>query len=65
MGKKDYKLYREPNERDSVGIGMLARNGGGPARASLAHQMKPEAAMTPGVQPRKATDLVSNMNSEK
>lgn len=60
--KKDlYRMYRDPNERNSIGIGQLARKDGIPSRKS--YGLKPES-QTPGQAPSKASDLISNMKDK-
>ena len=61
--KKDYKMYREPSDKDSVGIGMIARNGGLPPKGRMSYQPKTEA-QTPAMPPNKASDLHSLMNDK-
>ena len=56
-------MYREPNDRDSLGIGLLARNAG-PPKSRQSHQpsgVGGESA-TPAQAPSKASDLISHMN---
>ena len=64
--KNQYQMYREPGDRQSVGIGNLARNGQNlPPKSRLSYQPKEIGeAYTPGHAPNKANDLVSHMNSK-
>ena len=63
--KKDqYRLYREPNDRESQhsGIGNLARNALPPRNIRQSYQPKGVGeAYTPAMMPSKASDLVSHL----
>ena len=61
--KKDlYHMYRDPNERNSIGIGQLARKDGIPSRKAP-YGLKPES-QTPGQAPSKASDLTAHMKDK-
>jgi len=57
--KKNYKLYRDPSDRDSVGIGHLARAQLPPrSKLSIVHKdSEVHSTNTPAVISSKALDL--------
>lgn len=63
--KKDqYRMYREPGDNRSIGIGNLARNGL-PPKTRLSYQPREIGeAYTPANAPNKASDLVNHMNGK-
>ena len=66
--KDKYRMYREKNDNESIGIGNLAAaklNNGMPPRTRLSYQPKQGEANTPGYnQSNKAADLIGHMNDK-